>query len=473
MDGTVKDIRIQIPDAVLFAAGRLESFGYTAYLVGGCVRDAVMGTEPKDYDLCTSALPERMLEVFSDCRLVETGLKHGTVTLVKDGMNIEITTYRLDGAYRDGRHPEKVTFTDRISEDLKRRDFTINAMAYSPSQGLLDLFGGCDDIEKKTVRCVGRAEDRFSEDGLRILRALRFSSVLGFTPDEECSDAARRCAHMLGKISRERIFSEIRKTLEGKDADRILFRYGDVVAAALDPELEPDILSKGGLKFRKDTGKPEAVMRLATLLDGENPQYAKNIFSSLKPSRAESKLFSSFLEHRADAPVTEYGFLKLISRTDDSFAFDLIRYELMCGRLDAEDAAEREKTVQKIIREDMPRGLKDLQVTGSDLAETGLEGRLIGDCLEHLLDLVMRKALPNSKDALMAEAARFTGPAEKAKNFGTCDSCEFYDDKWGDGVLECTKDLDEDELYRAFGDRESVCPYYKFYDEYKSVEKQN
>ncbi len=467
------EIRIKIPDAVIFAADRLESAGYTAYLVGGCVRDAVMGTEPKDYDLCTSALPGQMLEIFSDCRLVETGLRHGTVTLVKDGMNIEITTYRLDGAYRDGRHPEKVTFTDRISDDLKRRDFTINAMAWSPERGLLDLFGGQADILSGTIRCVGRAKDRFSEDGLRILRALRFSSSLGFTPDPECEDAARECSYMLDMISRERIFAELVKTLEGQDASRVFFRYAGIAARALDPGLDPDIISKGGLKLKRDTGSPDALMRLAVLLDDVDADRAGKIFSSLKPSRAGAKRFGAFLEYRGKEVTSEYDFLRMISRTDDFFPFDFVRYEFMCGRIGAEEAEAGRDTVEKILRENVPRRLSALDVTGAELSAAGLSGQEIGRCLEHLLDLVMRKEIPNRKTALLAKAAGFGRTAEKDTGFGTCETCEFYDDKWGDGVLECTKDLDEDELYRNLSDPGARCPYYKYYDEYKSVRNQN
>ncbi|MBO5258030.1 MAG: polynucleotide adenylyltransferase, partial [Clostridia bacterium] len=189
-----------IPAPVLFALDRLHGAGYHAYVVGGCVRDFLMGRTPGDYDVTTSAKPEQTLAVFADCRVVETGLQHGTVTLVRDGMNIEITTYRVDGVYLDGRHPEQVTFTDDLAEDLCRRDFTVNAMAYSPEAGVIDNHDGLADMKNRVISCVGNAEQRFSEDGLRILRALRFSSVLDFTPDDECSAGVRTLAPLLDKI---------------------------------------------------------------------------------------------------------------------------------------------------------------------------------------------------------------------------------------------------------------------------------
>ena len=169
-----------LPNAIKTAMNILENGGFECFAVGGCVRDFVMGRIPGDYDLTTNAEPQEMISCFEGFRIIETGIKHGTVTVLIDGNNVEITTYRVDGEYKDNRHPEEVRFTSRLSEDLSRRDFTVNAMAYSKKNGLVDLFGGREDIEKKTMRCVGDPDKRFSEDGLRILRALRFASVLDF-----------------------------------------------------------------------------------------------------------------------------------------------------------------------------------------------------------------------------------------------------------------------------------------------------
>ena len=171
---------MNFPEYVSFTLERLESFGFSAYLVGGCVRDCIMGTEPHDFDITTNATPEQIEECFADIKTLDIGKKHGTITLVFDKENVEVTTYRIDGEYKDSRHPESVTFTDRIEDDLARRDFTMNAIAYSPKRGFVDPFFGRQDIEKRIIRCVGNAPVRFEEDALRIMRALRFASRLGF-----------------------------------------------------------------------------------------------------------------------------------------------------------------------------------------------------------------------------------------------------------------------------------------------------
>ena len=176
--------KINIPNYCKKIISTLKQNGFEGYLVGGCVRDSIMDITPNDYDITTSATPDEMLRIFSSFRVIETGLKHGTITVVIEGNNVEITTYRIDGEYDDNRHPKEVSFTRNLSEDLKRRDFTVNALAFNEEQGLVDLFGGKDDLDNKLIRCVGNPDKRFNEDGLRVLRALRFASVLGFEIEE-------------------------------------------------------------------------------------------------------------------------------------------------------------------------------------------------------------------------------------------------------------------------------------------------
>lgn len=191
----------------------LNKCGYEAYVVGGCVRDSIIGLTPHDWDICTSALPEQIVEVFSDHKIIPTGLKHGTVTIVIDDEQYEVTTYRVDGEYEDNRHPVEVTFTSSLKEDLKRRDFTINAMAYNPSIGLIDFFGGKRDIKNKVIKCVGKPDDRFNEDALRILRAIRFSITLGYDIESKTLRSIYENKNLLKNISVERINSEITKAL--------------------------------------------------------------------------------------------------------------------------------------------------------------------------------------------------------------------------------------------------------------------
>ena len=232
---------ISLSRGAKFAIARLESRGYEAYAVGGCVRDSLLGQAPHDWDLTTNATPDETAAAFADCRVVETGKKHGTVTVLDRGEPLEITTYRRDGAYADNRHPVSVTFSKTLSDDLSRRDFTVNAMAYHPSRGLVDLFGGKEDLQNGVIRCVGNAETRFHEDGLRILRAIRFASVLDFSLEAETARAIHICVFLLDNIARERIREEWTKLLLGKAADRILRDYPDVISEIF-PEVVPSPL---------------------------------------------------------------------------------------------------------------------------------------------------------------------------------------------------------------------------------------
>ena len=204
---------MEFPEQVNTALRRLREAGYTACAVGGCVRDRLMSAEPKDYDVTTAALPEQTEAVFAGERIIETGLKHGTVTVLLGGLPIEITTFRVDGGYSDARHPDAVRFTPSLTEDLAHRDFTVNAMAWSPEDGLADPFGGADDLRNRLIRCVGDPDTRFREDALRILRALRFAAVLGFRIEERTADALHRNRALLDKVSAERIAVELCKLL--------------------------------------------------------------------------------------------------------------------------------------------------------------------------------------------------------------------------------------------------------------------
>ena len=204
---------INLPEKICAVIDRLKNHGHHGYAVGGCVRDMLMGKVPHDFDITTDAFPSETSESFPDCDIILTGLKHGTVTVVYEGENIEITTFRTDGEYLDNRHPEKVTFVRNISEDLSRRDFTVNAMAYNPDEGLIDLFDGEKDIERKIIRCVGDTDTRFNEDGLRILRAMRFASVLEFEVEEKTADSVIRNRRLLKNISVERIYAELTKLI--------------------------------------------------------------------------------------------------------------------------------------------------------------------------------------------------------------------------------------------------------------------
>ena len=233
-------MQIKLPKAVEIAINKLKGAGHEAYIVGGCVRDALRGEEPHDYDMTTSALPEETKAIFSEYRIIETGMKHGTVTALIDSEPLEITTFRVDGAYTDHRRPEEVTFTRSLREDVARRDFTVNAMAYSPDTGVMDFWGGREDLEKGVIRAVGEPDRRFNEDALRIMRAMRFASVLDFEIDGATSDSMIRNRGLLRNISAERINAELSKLLLGDGCERILTDYA-VILTEIIPELAPAI----------------------------------------------------------------------------------------------------------------------------------------------------------------------------------------------------------------------------------------
>jgi tRNA nucleotidyltransferase (CCA-adding enzyme) len=233
-------LSISLPVEVREVLGRLNAAGYQSYIVGGCVRDSLIGDEPKDFDVATNALPDQMKAVFSEYRVVDTGIKHGTITVLVNRLPIECTTYRVDGTYSDGRHPDSVEFTGDIKADLSRRDFTINAMAYRPREGLVDIYGGEKDLFSRVLRCVGDPDERFNEDALRIMRALRFSSVLGFEMDPPTVAAVFRNRNLLKNISKERIAKELTLLVCGRNAATVLERFPTVLSVFI-PEIIPMI----------------------------------------------------------------------------------------------------------------------------------------------------------------------------------------------------------------------------------------
>lgn len=425
--------KFEIPEAVLFALDRLHRSGYEAFVVGGCVRDFLMGRTPGDYDVTTSAKPERIIKVFADCRVVETGLKHGTVTLVYGGMNIEITTYRVDGVYRDGRHPESVSFTSDLDEDLCRRDFTVNAMAYSPDVGVIDRHGGLSDMENRVISCVGSAEKRFTEDGLRILRALRFSSVLDFTPDTDCSEAVHRLSSLLDKISRERIYAEMTKLLRGIAAPRILRDYPDVFerlfAGLSDTSKNAVRISRlreffdsvdvgEFVSLARPTAKEIDALNYALLFADETDDVCRRFMQSLKPSREERD--AALAIHRygneagtfADGADLSYSVKKLMNAGGDTFPVRVAAYKYSCGCMSAVEAVAVIREVGAVIRDGVCVRLDALCVSGGDLMELGIRGAEIGRTLNLLLDGVMRGSFPNEREVLLAEI-------EKGGRWGT------------------------------------------------------
>ena len=408
---------IPIPTPVARVLHVLHRAGYEAYIVGGCVRDHLMGRIPGDYDVTTSALPEETMAAFDGWRIIETGLKHGTVTVVSKNdagghENIEITTFRIDGEYLDNRHPKEVTFTRSLAEDVARRDFTVNAMAYSDPTGVIDLYDGQTDLQKQCIRCVGNAEKRFREDGLRILRALRFSSVLDFSPAEDDGDtekqSTREAIHslrtLLTGISRERIHVELTKLLTGTGAGRILRAYPDVMETIL-PMLTGERIRKAADAMEALPGGKLPELHYAALFaDCSEPEMREGI-RSLKMSRAEERLIRGLLEHRNLLPEKTENPRYTRRKMAGIYGYDFCRQQaLLVHAVGLADSTEKEAmlcAIDALEAENPCCSLRDLAVNGQDLQKAGITGQKIGETLSGLLEQVLQDTLPNDKETLL------------------------------------------------------------------------
>ena len=440
---------LTLPAPVSDLLGRLTRAGFSAYVVGGCVRDSLLGLDPHDWDICTSALPDQMQAVFHDQRTVETGLKHGTLTVVMDHVPYEVTTYRVDGDYSDHRHPDSVVFVDDLTKDLARRDFTVNAMAWSPDAGLQDPFDGQRDLSAKLIRCVGGPEQRFEEDALRVLRALRFASVYDFTIEPDTAAALRKKAPDLKHVAGERIREELLKLLCGKAAGRILREYPEVLAEII-PEIRPMIgydqenhhhsYDLWEHTVRGIEGVPaDPVLRLTMLLHdtgkpavrttdekGEGHYYghprvseeiARRTAEALRLDNAFRERLCILVRHH-DTPLrTQSGAIN----TDRSFLLRRLNkygeenlralFLIHCADRTATgySSAEREQTrlrdrteaLNALLAEHPCFSLKNLAVNGRDLIALGLKGKAVGETLQSLLEAVMDGLVPNERSALL------------------------------------------------------------------------
>lgn len=440
----MKRLKIEIPSGANEIIHTLQNNGYEAFLVGGSVRDSILGRPIHDYDITTSATPDEMMEVFKDKRIIETGLQHGTITIVIDGEPYEVTTYRIDGNYSDSRRPDKVTFTKSLEEDLKRRDFTINAMAYNDEVGLVDPFNGMEDIEYYKIRCVGRAEDRFSEDALRILRAIRFASQLGFVLEPDTDWNISKMYKNLENISIERINSEFCKIAASSDFCVQMVLYHEVFSLFI-PEIknmfgfqqnnpyhiydvwnhtvhaieycESDDLVTRLSVFFHDIGKPHCYQDSEDGIrhfKGHGRVGADMTDKIMKRLRFDNDTREKVVElvyyHDATFEVGK----KYIKRWLNKIGEEQFRRLLNVRRADikAQAYVEQESRLQKIdnieyilekvLQKDECFSLKDLAVNGKDLIEIGYKpGKEIGNTLNCLLQLVIEGVYPNEKDELL------------------------------------------------------------------------
>ncbi len=434
-----------LPPQVNTVLTMLGAAGYEAYVVGGAVRDSLMeGGMPKDWDIATSALPEQVEAVFQGYNLIETGLKHGTVTVVLDHIPLEITTYRIDGEYSDHRRPDAVQFTRSLSEDLKRRDFTMNALAYHPRTGIIDLVGGVDDLRKGLVRCVGEPDRRFQEDGLRILRALRFASVYGMGIEEKTAKAIHDNSELLSGIAVERVQVELTKLLCGQNVREILNAFSDVVAVPI-----PELSSMFGFDQRNphhdkdvwghtvavvDSTPKASVLRWAALLhdigkplcfsiaeDGighfyghaqKSAELAETILRRLRFDTASRERITLLIRYH-DLPIAAEK--KQVKRLMNKLGVDTVRQLIELHKADTYGQSpmcmsrigEYQKVAQvldEVLQEEACFSLKDLAVNGKDMIALGLCGKQIGIILESCLAAVMDDQIPNERAALLSFA---------------------------------------------------------------------
>ena len=389
------DFYMDLPESVEFILKRMKDSGYEAYAVGGAVRDAVIGRERGDYDITTNALPEETKAVFDGYRIIETGIKHGTVTLLLDGEPYEITTYRVDGDYKDNRHPESVTFTSLLEEDLMRRDFTVNAMAYSHDVGLRDPFGGREDAAVGLIRAVGNPYKRFDEDALRILRALRFASVLGFEIESETAEAVRKRAHLLESISKERVYAELKKLIMGKDATRILKEYAEVIAPSL-AGVKPEKLPRKPLF---DDAEMQTRFSAIFLLNSDSPLAdAERAFTELKTDKlTRSRVCDAISVYDRVSFADEKAALRSYADCGYTAAGDAMKLGVLTERFGAEEI----ESCCLALTSGKPYELSALALRGGDVARLGFKGEEIGEALNTLLYAVIDGKVDNEKEALL------------------------------------------------------------------------
>ncbi len=366
----------------------LSQNGYEAYLVGGCVRDSILKRPFEDYDITTNALPTEVKEVFKNFKTVDTGIKHGTVTVIIEKLPIEITTYRIDGEYSDNRHPDKVEYSRNIKDDLSRRDFTMNAICYNGE--ILDVFGGIEDIANKMIKCVGAPSKRFTEDALRVLRALRFSACLGFDIEQKTSDSIFTCAHLLKKVSGERISSELKKLLCGDFANDVISKYGGVFDILFDGECYSQTAEYIG-KCKKDFA-----VRLSCLL--LHKEGFREVLSKLKLDNKTSKRVISAIENY-NIYITEDPVC--IKRYLYANGLQNIKDVLALKKAYGRDTAKIENILNDIINRNECYSIKMLNVCGDDLNALGIKGKAVGDMLNTILDKVIDGTVGNQKNKII------------------------------------------------------------------------
>ncbi len=439
---TNKNIKITLPPQAEKAIEMLESNGFEAYAVGGSVRDSLLGKTPYDWDICTSCKPQGLIKIFSGYKIIETGLKHGTLTVIIDNMKLEITAFRRESDYPDHRRPSQVDYVSSLSEDLSRRDFTVNSLAYNKKSGLTDIFGGLNDLKNKVIRCVGDPNVRFEEDALRILRAIRFSSDLGFSVEEKTKKAIFKNKRLIKYISGERIRDELIKLLCGKDVLNALLSFREVIFFII-PELEACNRTEQNtphhcynvyehITHSVSNIAPEPELRMAMLLhdigkpcakttDGRgidhfknhpaiSRQMSENILKRLKfPKKDNNYICELISQHDNRLAEDEKTVRKFISKHGKHFFNDYIQIRFAdtyaqssFKRQEKTDSIKKVRIIgEEIIGSAIPLDIRELDINGNDLQNMGLKGEQIGKTLNILLNAVLDNNVANNKNKLI------------------------------------------------------------------------
>lgn len=446
-----KSFSIEIPKSVRIIIDILENNGFEAFAVGGCVRDTILNRNPQDWDITTSALPNQVKALFH--RTLDTGIKHGTVTVMINRVGYEVTTYRIDGEYNDSRHPESVEFTSDLIEDLKRRDFTINAMAYNPKVGIVDAFDGVSDIQNKIIRCVGNPEERFGEDALRILRAVRFSAQLGFDIDDNTMEAMHKLSSDLKNISAERIQTELEKLIMSNNPDKLITAYNAGITKVILPEFDRMMECSQNTPYHKyNVGEhtikvmenipQDRLMRWTALLhdvakpasmviDKKNgrthfkghaeagSEMAVNIMRRLKMDNKTIKTAARLISCHDDRPVENGCTPEAVRRSVHKIGKDIYGQYLQMVDADFQGKSDYGKEhgyddylyvcgqFDEIMKNNIATSSKEIDISGKDLIALGSPtGSIIGDILDELLEMVLINPEANTHENLINEAKK-------------------------------------------------------------------
>ena len=440
---------IVIPDDVKIIINKLNNVGFKAYMAGGCVRDSLMGRIPHDYDVTTNAKPNDMLEIFKDFKIIETGIKHGTVTVVINNINYEVTTFRIDGDYSDNRHPDSVKFVDDITLDLSRRDFTINAMAYNEEEGLIDPFNGSYDLQNRLIKCVGNPNERFEEDALRMLRAQRFSAQLNFEIDMDTWISISQNSLLIKNVSTERINAELCKILLSHDPWKIQSLYFSKLSKYFFPEFDAmweceqntpwhftdvgnhtvtalensknDLVLRLAILFH-DTGKPFAKTTTTEGIDHfyhhpvKSAEIAKDIMTRLHfDNQTIADVITLVSHHDATIDLNKRSIKRMLNKMGEELFFKLLDLQYAdCSAQNLELSQEKidllpqvREMAKTILEEKEPFGIKDLAINGNDMIELGYKpSKELGDTLSTMLELVIDNPEINTKNQLQAIASK-------------------------------------------------------------------